>query len=109
MQGAVREESHVHRILEPSVGCYNGMNCYVLQKRFSDVQLKFQRFRSPSNLEPRLARALRELRGVEEATCLLELASDDPEGIEGQLKHCMVLQKQKIMIQNTTKNRSLLL
>jgi len=64
---------------------------YVLQKRFSEVQLKFQRFRSPSNLEPRLARALRELRGVEEATCLLELASDDPEGIEGQLKHCMVL------------------
>lgn len=64
---------------------------YVLQKRFSEVQLKFQRFRSPSNLEPRLARALRELRSVEEATCLLELASDDPEGIEGQLKHCMVL------------------
>ncbi|XP_021932648.1 dystrophin-like [Zootermopsis nevadensis] len=60
----------------------------LLQKRFSEVQLKFQRFRSPSNLEPRLARALRELRGVEEATCLLELASDDPEGIEGQLKHC---------------------
>ncbi|XP_021923263.1 utrophin-like [Zootermopsis nevadensis] len=59
-----------------------------VRKRFSEVQLKFQRFRSPSNLEPRLARALRELRGVEEATCLLELASDDPEGIEGQLKHC---------------------
>ena len=64
---------------------------YALQKRFSEVQLKFQRFRSPSNLEPRLVRALRELRGVEEATCLLELATDDPEGIEGQLKHCMVL------------------
>jgi hypothetical protein len=63
---------------------------YVLQERFSEVQHKFQRFRSPSNLEPRLARALRELRGVEEATCLLELASDDPEGIEGQLKHCLV-------------------
>ncbi|XP_033609096.1 dystrophin, isoforms A/C/F/G/H isoform X6 [Cryptotermes secundus] len=61
----------------------------LLQERFSEVQLRFQRFRSPSNLEPRLARALRELRGVEEATCLLELASDDPEGIEGQLKHCL--------------------
>ncbi|XP_069695333.1 dystrophin, isoforms A/C/F/G/H isoform X7 [Periplaneta americana] len=61
----------------------------LLQKRFSEVQVKFQRFRSPSNLEPRLSRALRELRSVEEAACLLELASDDPEGIEGQLKHCM--------------------
>ncbi|PSN39418.1 hypothetical protein C0J52_22771 [Blattella germanica] len=61
----------------------------LLQKRFTEVQVKFQRFRSPTNLEPRLSRALRELRGVEEATCLLELASDDPEGIEGQLKHCM--------------------
>ncbi|XP_049782226.1 dystrophin, isoforms A/C/F/G/H-like, partial [Schistocerca cancellata] len=63
----------------------------LLQQRFAEVQKKFQRFRSPphSHLEPRLSRALRELRGVEEATCLLELASDDPEGIEGQLKHCM--------------------
>jgi hypothetical protein len=64
---------------------------YVLQERFSEVQRKFQRFRSPSNLESRLARTQRELRGVEEAMCLLELASDDPEGIEGQLKHCLVL------------------
>jgi hypothetical protein len=70
---------------------------YVLQERFSEVQHKFQRFRAPSNLEPRLARALRELRGVEEATCLLELASDDPEGIEGQLKHCLVLLNLKIL------------
>ncbi|XP_063241315.1 dystrophin, isoforms A/C/F/G/H-like [Bacillus rossius redtenbacheri] len=61
----------------------------LLQKRFSEVHSKFQKFRSPGNLEPRLSRALRELRSVEEATCLLELASEDPEAIEGQLKHCM--------------------
>jgi hypothetical protein len=77
--------------LRALIGYCNGIICYVSQKRFSEVQIKFQRFRSPSNLESRLARALKELRGVEEATCLLELASDDPEGIEGQLKHCMVL------------------
>ncbi|CAG2056213.1 unnamed protein product, partial [Timema podura] len=64
---------------------------YILsQRRFSEVQHKFQQFRSPSNLEPRLSRALRELRSVEEATCLLEIASEDPEAIQGQLKHCMV-------------------
>ncbi|RZF36538.1 hypothetical protein LSTR_LSTR016485 [Laodelphax striatellus] len=61
----------------------------LIQKRFTDVAGKFEQFRSPTNLEPRLSRALRELRSVEEATCLLELASDDPEGIQGQLKHCM--------------------
>lgn len=43
-----------------------------------------------NNVEPRLCRALRELKGVEEACCLLELASDDPEAISGQLNHCMV-------------------
>ena len=62
----------------------------LIEQKFSEVQRKFQRFRSPINLEPRLSRALRELRGIEEATCLLELASEDPEAIEGQLKHCLV-------------------
>ncbi|XP_011310319.1 dystrophin isoform X6 [Fopius arisanus] len=61
----------------------------LIEQKFLEVQRKFQRFRSPSNLEPRLSRALRELRGIEEATCLLELASEDPEAIEGQLKHCL--------------------
>ncbi|XP_054272925.1 dystrophin-like [Macrosteles quadrilineatus] len=60
----------------------------LLQERFNDIAEKFERFRSPSNLEPRLNRAMRELRGIEEATCLLELASEDPESIQGQLNHC---------------------
>ncbi|GLH12298.1 Spectrin alpha chain, partial [Gryllus bimaculatus] len=61
----------------------------LLQRRFAEVQAKFERFKSPSNIEPRLNRAIRELHSIEEASCLLELASDDPEGIEGQLKHCL--------------------
>ncbi|XP_046669291.1 dystrophin, isoforms A/C/F/G/H-like isoform X2 [Homalodisca vitripennis] len=60
----------------------------LLQERFTEIAEKFERFRSPSNLEPRLCRAMRELRGIEEATCLLELASEDPESIQGQLTHC---------------------
>ena len=62
-----------------------------IKQKFIEVQNKFQRFRSPTNLEPRLSRALRELRGIEEATCLLELATEDPEAIERQLKHCLVI------------------
>ncbi|XP_031782469.1 dystrophin, isoforms A/C/F/G/H isoform X4 [Nasonia vitripennis] len=61
----------------------------LISQKFIEVQSKFQRFRSPTNLEPRLSRALRELRGIEEATCLLELATEDPEAIERQLKHCL--------------------
>ncbi|XP_023248432.1 dystrophin, isoforms A/C/F/G/H [Copidosoma floridanum] len=61
----------------------------LIQQKFDEVQAKFQRFRSPANIEPRLSRALRELRGIEEATCLLELATEDPEAIERQLKHCL--------------------
>lgn len=62
----------------------------LIEQKYTKVQRKFQRFRCPINLEPRLSRALRELRGIEEATCLLELSSEDPEAIEGQLKHCLV-------------------
>lgn len=63
----------------------------LIRLKFDEVQAKFQRFRSPANVEPRLSRALRELRGIEEATCLLELATEDPQAIERQLKHCLVL------------------
>lgn len=55
-----------------------------------EVMERFEEWRSSNNVEPRLCRALRELRGVEEACCLLELASDEPEAIQGQLNHCMV-------------------
>ncbi|XP_011876756.1 PREDICTED: dystrophin, isoforms A/C/F/G/H-like isoform X8 [Vollenhovia emeryi] len=61
----------------------------LIEQKYAKVQRKFQRFRCPANIESRLSRALRELRGIEEATCLLELSSEDPEVIEGQLKHCL--------------------
>ncbi|XP_073972479.1 dystrophin, isoforms A/C/F/G/H-like isoform X9 [Rhodnius prolixus] len=61
----------------------------LLKNRFMEVMERFEEWRSSNNVEPRLCRALRELRGVEEACCLLELASDEPEAIQGQLNHCM--------------------
>ena len=42
--------------------------------------------------------AFKELREIEESLCLLELASDDPEGIEGQLKHCNVSLVQQLRL-----------
>lgn len=62
----------------------------LIEQKYSKVQRNFQRLCCPTNIEPRLSRALRELRGIEEATCLLELSSEDPEAIDGQLKHCLV-------------------
>ncbi|CAH1402925.1 unnamed protein product [Nezara viridula] len=61
----------------------------LLRNQFMEVMEKFEDWRCANNVEPHLCRALRELRGVEEASCLLELASDDPEAIQGQLNHCM--------------------
>ncbi|KAK0168745.1 hypothetical protein PV327_002516 [Microctonus hyperodae] len=61
----------------------------LIEKKFSEVQNKFDRFCRTSNLEPRISRALCELRGIEEATCLLELASPDVDTIENQLDHCL--------------------
>lgn len=63
---------------------------YLFQKKFYELEEKFERFRSPANIEPKIAQTFKELREIEESLCLLELASDDPEGIEGQLKYCNV-------------------
>lgn len=60
------------------------------------MQNRFDQFRGNQsgnlgmNLESRLEEAKRELRTIDENCCLLELASDDPEGIQGQLRHCLV-------------------
>ncbi|XP_065223372.1 dystrophin, isoforms A/C/F/G/H-like isoform X12 [Planococcus citri] len=59
----------------------------LLEKRFRGLEEKFERFRSTDS-EPKLMHAFKELREIEESLCLLELASDDPEGIQGQLRHC---------------------
>lgn len=63
----------------------------LIRQKFAQVQSKFQRFRTSGNIEPRLSRAMRELKGIEEATCLLELATEDPDAIERQYNHCLVL------------------
>ncbi|KAF4520358.1 hypothetical protein B566_EDAN009881, partial [Ephemera danica] len=63
----------------------------LLQRRFSEVRSQFEKFRAAGNnsLEPRLSRALRELRSVEEASCILEPSSAEPDDLEDQLAHCM--------------------
>ncbi|CAL8109930.1 unnamed protein product [Orchesella dallaii] len=63
----------------------------MLQTRFEDVQSKFNQFSSPppeSKIWPKIERIWRSLRQVEQTLCFLELASDDPESIQGQLNHC---------------------
>lgn len=62
----------------------------LVNEKFKSVSEKFEQFKSPEKYALKLHRALRELRSIEEAVCLLELTSDDPEDIQGQLNHCMV-------------------
>lgn len=65
----------------------------MLQSRFEEVQSKFNQFSSPppeSKIWPKIERIWRSLRQVEQTLCFLELASDDPESIQGQLNHCTV-------------------
>ncbi|XP_072152791.1 dystrophin, isoforms A/C/F/G/H isoform X4 [Bemisia tabaci] len=61
----------------------------LVNEKFKSVSEKFEQFKSPEKYALKLHRALRELRSIEEAVCLLELTSDDPEDIQGQLNHCM--------------------
>lgn len=62
----------------------------MLQNQFTEVKAKFEQFKSSSNIEGRITRAMRDLRRVEESACLLELTSHQPESIQGQLNHCQV-------------------
>lgn len=64
-----------------------------LKLRFDHVKRTYERFRRTDCVEARLVRALRQLREVSDASCLLEPASADIEGIEGQLKHCLKFYK----------------
>jgi len=45
----------------------------------------------PGDLPTRVSRVLRELQTIENNICLLELASDDPDSIKGQLDQCLVM------------------
>jgi len=55
------------------------------------LEEKFERYQSPGDLQTRVTRVLRELQSIENTICLLELASDDPDSIKGQLEQCSVM------------------
>ncbi|XP_026807467.1 dystrophin-like [Rhopalosiphum maidis] len=61
----------------------------LLKKRFYQLEEKFERYQSPGDLQTRVTRVLRELKSIENTICLLELASDDPDSIKGQLEQCL--------------------
>ncbi|XP_022178731.1 dystrophin, isoforms A/C/F/G/H-like isoform X1 [Myzus persicae] len=61
----------------------------LLKKRFYQLEEKFERYQSPGDLPTRVTRVLRELQSIENTICLLELASDDPDSIKGQLEQCL--------------------
>jgi hypothetical protein len=63
-----------------------------LQRRFSEVRTQFDKFRASgnSNMDARLSRALRELRTIEDTSCILEPSSAEPDDLEGQLHNCSV-------------------
>lgn len=65
--------------------------CINVQKRFYQLEEKFERYQSPGDLPTRVTRVLRELQAIENTSCLLELASDDPDSIKGQLEQCLVI------------------
>lgn len=61
-----------------------------VQKRFYQLEEKFERYQSPGDISARISRILRELQSIENTICLLELASDDPDSIKGQLDQSLV-------------------
>lgn len=54
------------------------------------MSLKFQKFQRPGDFEPKMSHVKRELGSIEEQIHLLELHSEDPEVIQGQLETCIV-------------------
>lgn len=55
------------------------------------MEEKFERYQSPGDISIRVTRVLRELQSIENTICVLELASDDPDSIKGQLEQCLVI------------------
>ncbi|VVC26815.1 Hypothetical protein CINCED_3A012694 [Cinara cedri] len=72
----------------------------LLKKRFYQLEEKFERYQSPGDLPTRVTRVLRELQSIENTICLLELASDDPDSINGQLEQCMKISSTLKSLQN---------
>ncbi|XP_059471691.1 dystrophin, isoforms A/C/F/G/H isoform X3 [Neocloeon triangulifer] len=62
----------------------------LLNRRFTEVRAQFDNFRAAgnANLDTRLTRALRELRTIEDTSCILEPSSAEPDDLDGQLSNC---------------------
>lgn len=67
-----------------------GHQIKLLQNKFAEVRTKFDKFRSGSKIEARIARAMKDLHRVEDSASLLELTSHFSENIQGQLNYCLV-------------------
>ena len=63
---------------------------YHLQKHYTEVMAKFRKFQRPVDFEPKLTHVKRVLDEIEERIHLIELRSEDPDIIQGQLDQCMV-------------------
>uniref|UniRef100_A0A8D8ZRN6 Protein detached n=1 Tax=Cacopsylla melanoneura TaxID=428564 RepID=A0A8D8ZRN6_9HEMI len=79
----------------------------LLQKKFFELEEKFEKYKSPENINTKVERALASLKEIKERTCFLELASDDTDGIQNQIKHCMkiygTLSDMKVNIESVIK------
>ena len=51
---------------------------------------KFRKFQRPVDFEPKLTHVKRVLDEIDERIHLIELCSEDPDVVQGQLDHCMV-------------------
>ena len=62
---------------------------HLIHQRFQELLMKFELFQQqpPIEYEPRLDRVHRQLRDTRQNIYLTDLASSDPEGIQGQLHH----------------------
>ena len=79
--------------IAPLIGCENGdPHCAltVLQKHLGEVMAKFRKFQRPVDFEPKLTHVKRVLDEIDERIHLIELCSEDPDVVQGQLDHCMV-------------------
>lgn len=62
----------------------------ILQHHFDEVNIKLVKFQRPHDFEPKLNYVKRELSSIEGRIHLLDLHSEEPEIIQGQLDQCIV-------------------
>ncbi|KAK2181696.1 hypothetical protein NP493_384g04000 [Ridgeia piscesae] len=65
----------------------------LLRKHYTEVMAKFRKFQRPVDFEPKLTHVKRVLDEIEERIHLIELRSEDPDIIQGQLDQCMAIQR----------------